>query len=97
MWKIIHPEEDKTTEPNWELRSRGQTAHKTARKAVAVEKAWMAGEGWEPFQEADLPRLRCHVETWGRVSECVVLLEEEYSRKGDIESSALSQKLLQCA
>lgn len=77
MWKILHhPEEDKTMEPNWGQRSRGQTANKTARKAVAVEKAWMAGEGWELFQEADLPRLRCHVETWGRVSECVVLLEE---------------------
>lgn len=34
MWKILHPEEDKTREPSWELRSRGQTAQKTARKAV---------------------------------------------------------------
>lgn len=46
MWKILHhPEEDKTMEPNWGQRSRGQTANQTARKAVAVEKAWMAGKG----------------------------------------------------
>lgn len=57
MWKILHhPEEDKTMEPSWGQRSRGQTANQTARKAVAVEKAWMAGEGREPVQEADLPR-----------------------------------------